>query len=199
MKSWKYILLSVILFPLMGMVSSCSSETEVESEWHDWQARNDAATAQWAADNSLKKIKCYSKDPSVTGKNSDYIYVKVLEQGSGTESPLFTDTVRVAFQGRLIPSATYSKGFMFTYTYLGDFDWRTIGTSDGVTWRDGFYTAVQNMHIGDRWLVHIPYDLMYGAGSDTGYPAYSNMVFDIALVDFWHPGEKRPAFKSRQK
>jgi FKBP-type peptidyl-prolyl cis-trans isomerase FklB len=181
------------------MVSSCSSETEVESEWHDWQARNDAATAQWAADNSLKKIKCYSKDPSVAGKNSDYIYVKVLEQGSGTESPLFTDTVRVAFQGRLIPSATYSKGFMFTYTYLGDFDWRTIGTSDGVTWRDGFYTAVQNMHIGDRWLVHIPYDLMYGAGSDTGYPAYSNMVFDIALVDFWHPGEKRPAFKSRQK
>ena len=133
------------------------------------------------------------------GKNSDYIYVKVLEQGSGTESPLFTDTARVAFQGRLIPSETYPKGYMFTYTYLGDFNWSTIGTSDGVSWKDGFSTAVQNMHIGDRWLVYIPYDLMYGAGSDTGYPAYSNMIFDIALVDFWHPGEYRPAFKSRQK
>ena len=34
---------------------------------------------------------------------------------------------------------------------------------------------------------------------DTGYPAYSNMIFDIALVDFWHPGETRPPFKSREK
>ena len=178
---------------------SCSSESEVESEWHDWQARNDAVTDQWAANASYRKIKSFTKDANAAGKNSDYIYVEVLESGRGTESPLFTDTVRVAFQGRLIPSATYSDVYMFTYTYLGDFNWRTIGTSDGASWKDGFATALQNMHIGDRWRVHIPYALMYGAGSDTGYPAYSNMIFDVALVDFWHPGETRPAFKAREK
>ena len=178
---------------------SCSDETETESEFANWQARNDAVTDQWAANASYRKIKTFSKDPNVAGKNSDYIYVEVLESGSGTESPLYNDTVRVAFQGRLIPSTNYADGYMFTYSYLGDFNWRTIGTSDGASWRDGFSTALQNMHIGDRWLVRIPYTLMYGAESDTGFPSYSNMIFDIALVDFWHPGETRPPFKSRKK
>ena len=195
-------LLSYIFFGILlsssVFIISCSEETETESEFANWQERNDAAIDQWAASGRYGKIKTYTKDPNTVGKNSDYIYVEVLESGSGTESPLFTDTVRVAFQGRLIPSATYADGYMFTYTYLGDFDWRTIGTADGASWKDGFATALQNMHVGDRWRVHIPYDLMYGAGSDTNYPSYSNMIFDIALVDFWHPGETKPPFKARE-
>jgi len=198
MKELKYILLSLILFPFLGMVSSCSKETETESEYANWQSRNDAMTDQWAANSAYRKIKSYTKDQTTSGKNADYIYVEVLESGSGTESPLFTDTVRVAFQGRLIPSASYAEGYMFTYTYLNDFSWQTAGVTDGSSWMDGFATALQHMHIGDRWRVHIPYALMYGAASDTSYPAYSNMIFDIALFDFWHPGETRPSFKARQ-
>ena len=195
-------LLSYIFFGILlsssFFIVSCSEESETEGEWDNWQARNDAVIDQWAANSSYRKIKSYTKDPSTPGKNSDYIYVEVLESGSGTESPFFTDTVRVAFQGRLIPSTNYADGYMFTYTYLGDFDWRTIGTVDGVSWKDGFSTALQNMHIGDHWRIYIPYDLMYGAGSDSTYPSYSNMIFDVALIDFWHPGESRPKYRARQ-
>jgi FKBP-type peptidyl-prolyl cis-trans isomerase FklB len=60
----------------------------------------------------------------------------------------------------------------------------------------GFTTALMNMHIGDRWRVYIPYQLGYGSLAKPTC-SYSNLIFDVALVDFWHPGEHRPVFKSR--
>jgi FKBP-type peptidyl-prolyl cis-trans isomerase FklB len=59
------------------------------------------------------------------------------------------------------------------------------------------------MHVGDRWRVRIPYTLAYGESANTSgsvtIPAYSNLVFEIALYDFWHPGETRPIFKSKKQ
>jgi FKBP-type peptidyl-prolyl cis-trans isomerase FklB len=67
------------------MVSSCSEETEPESEFADWQAKNEAYINKLASDPGIKKILTYTKDSSQEGlSNSDYIYVDVLESGSGT-------------------------------------------------------------------------------------------------------------------
>ena len=159
MNNWKYILLSVILFPLLGMVSSCSEDDSTTDEFANWQERNTATTEQWAANSSLKKIRVYTQDEATAGRISDYIYVQVLETGDGTESPLYTDTVRVAYRGRLIPTMNYASGYVFDETYLGDFSWHTAGMSTmsigggstGVV--SGFATALMNMHKGDRWLV----------------------------------------------
>ena len=192
----------MILFPLVGMVSSCSKDTETEGEFDNWQTRNDAVVDQWAANASFRKIKSYTKDPSTAGRNSDYIYVEVLENGSGTESPLYSDTCRVAYRGRLIPTVTYTEGYTFDETYIGDFNWRTCDAQDFCVddvLRDGFTTALQNMHIGDRWRVHFSYTLGYGSSSAGNIPSYSNLIFDIALIDFWHPGETRPTFRSRER
>ena len=201
MKNWKYILLSVILFPFVGMVSSCSSDDSEEDEYANWEQRNEEIINQWAANSSLRKIKSYTKDPSTTGKNSDYIYVEVLEEGRGTESPLFTDTVRVAYRGRLIPTTSYPEGYVFDQSYKDDFNWQTAGMQDFSCSIvvDGFSTALMNMHIGDRWRVHIPYQLGYGTSSSNAIKGYSNLVFDIALQDFWHVGDSRPTFKARQE
>ena len=48
----------------------------------------------------------------------------------------------------------------------------------------GFATALQNMHIGDRWQVYIPHQLAYGS-SDTPGAAYSTLIFDITLVGYF--------------
>ena len=179
---------------------SCSEDESATEEYPNWQARNDATTEQWAANSSYRKIRTYTQDDTATGSSADYIYVEVLETGSGTVSPFATDTVRVSYRGRLIPSTTYTDGYVFDQTYLGDFSWQTAGVASNTTaggFMQGFSTAVMNMHIGDRWRVHIPYQLMYYASSSNAYPAYSNMTFDIALVDFWHPGERRPDFRAR--
>ena len=203
MNNWKYILLSVILFPLLGMVSSCSEDDSTTDEFANWQERNTATTEQWAANSSLKKIRVYTQDEATAGRISDYIYVQVLETGDGTESPLYTDTVRVAYRGRLIPTTNYASGYVFDETYLGDFSWHTAGMSTmsigggstGVV--SGFATALMNMHKGDSWRVYIPYQLGYNTSSQGSVTAYSNLIFDIALLDFWHQGDPHPAFRAR--
>ena len=204
MKNLKYILLSVILFPLVGMVSSCSEDDSTIDEFANWQERNEAVTEQWAA-SGMKKIRVFTQDDTSTGRNCDYIYVEVLEVGDGTESPLYTDTVRMAYRGRLIPTTNYADGYVFDETYLGDFSWHTAGMAtmaiggSSSALVSGFATAVMNMHKGDRWRVHIPYQLGYNTSSSGSVTAYSNLTFDIALLDHWHPGDYRPAFKARMR
>ena len=204
MKNLKYILLSVILFPLVGMVSSCSEDDSTIDEFANWQERNEAVTEQWAA-SGMKKIRVFTQDDTSTGRNCDYIYVEVLEVGDGTESPLYTDTVRMAYRGRLIPTTNYADGYVFDETYLGDFSWHTAGMAtmaiggSSSALVSGFATAVMNMHKGDRWRVHIPYQIGYNTSSSGSVTAYSNLTFDIALLDHWHPGDFRPAFKARMR
>ena len=194
-------MLAVILFPIMGMVSSCSEDSDEEDEYANWQERNESTISAWAANNAYTKILTYTKTEGVTPslQNGDYIYVEKLESGSGTESPIYTDTVRVAYRGRFIPTQSYPEGYVFDQSFLNSFSWQKSGVADfvcsGVV--DGFATALMNMHVGDYWRVHIPYQLGYGATSSTSVKSYSDLVFEIALYDFWHPGEHRASFKSR--
>lgn len=184
---------------------SCSEEDSTTDEFANWQERNAAMTEQWAANSMLRKIRVYTQDDSTPGKNSDYIYVQVLESGDDAESPLYTDTARVAYRGRLIPTTNYTNGYVFDETYIGDFSWHTAGMSTmsigggstGVV--SGFATALMNMHKGDRWLVYIPYQLGYNSSSQGSVTAYSNLIFDIALLDYWHQGDPHPAFRARMK
>ena len=198
MKNWKYILLSMILFPLVGMVSSCSEDDSSTDEYANWQERNEAMTDQWSA-SGMKKIRVFTQDESTIGKNCDYIYVQVLEAGEGSESPLYTDTVRTAYRGRMLPTESYTDGYVFDETYLGDFSWHTVGVSSlycgGMI--AGFTTALMNMHKGDHWRVYIPYQLAYGSVTSGSIRAYSNLVFDIAVFDYWHPGDPHPVFRAR--
>lgn len=182
---------------------SCSEENTEEDEFANWQERNEGTTDRWAVqanNGNFQKILSYSKDASTTGlTNSDYVYYEVLEKGEGTESPIFTDSVRFAYRGRLIPTTNYSEGYVFDQTYLGDFDWKTVSMHESVTSGlvSGMTTALMNMHPGDRWRVYLPYQQGYGTTSQTTIPAYSNLIFDIALQSFWHPGEQAGKFKSR--
>ncbi len=182
---------------------SCSEDDSTTDEYADWQERNEAMTDQWAANSSLRKIRVFTQDDTSTGKNCDYIYVQVLESGEGSESPLYTDTVRMAYRGRLIPTTNYVDGYVFDETYIGDFSWHTAGMStmaiggSSSALVTGFATALMNMHKGDHWRVYIPYQLGYNTSTSGAVRAYSNLSFDIALLDYWHPGDPHPAFRAR--
>ncbi len=211
MKNLKYIWLALILFPLVGMVSSCSEEETEEAEFANWQQKNEAYFNQVVSDSKYQKILTYTKDATNSSvSNADYIYVDVLEEGSGTQTPLYTDSIFYTYRGRLIPSKSYANGFVFDQSFLGDFDWsksamlkacvswNPVKTSTGTVntlFTEGFCTALQHMKKGSRWLVYIPYQLGYGEAGSSSIPGYSTLVFEIAIADIWHPGESRPAFK----
>lgn len=205
MKRRGFYFLAVALFAVFGL-ASCSEEDDTVEEFPNWQARNDAFFNSLTdsvlnllelnpARTDWKRIKSWSKSDSIEGSNSDYIIVKVIEEGDpASATPLYTDTVTVHYLGRLLPSVSYPYGFVFDQSYYGNYYddvskplQMAIGNSGGNMLVDGFATALQHMRRGDHWMVYIPYQLGYGSQSQTGVPAYSTLIFDLRLVDFWSP------------
>jgi peptidyl-prolyl cis-trans isomerase, FKBP-type len=200
----------------VGVLSSCSESSEEDEEFADWKSKN---TTYWTnlynatkqkidnGDTSWKLILNYSyqdqtqKDGTKSYAPENYIIVHELEKGTGSGSPLFTDSVLVHYQGRLIPSPTYTAGLMFDSSWGGNglvYNPQTsrpaqllVGGEKGAVVK-GFATALQNMHIGDHWMVYIPYQLGYGTTKNGSIPAYSNLIFDLRLHSYYRAGTKVP-------
>ena len=184
------ILLSFTLSVLFGL-TSCEENAEV-GEFDNWQQRNTQfvdSIAAVARANTYDDWKIFLVEGLDTAKqwgNEYYVYCQVLEEGNGTEHPLFTDSVVVNYSGRLIPSATYPDGFKFDSSYTGELN-PSFNVPVGMPLSGtvpGFYTAIQHMVDGDIWKVYIPYVLGYGAEGSSSIPGYSTLVFDINLVSF---------------
>ena len=47
---------------------------------------------------------------------------------------------------------------------------------------EGWQIALQRMHVGDHWIVYIPYAMGYGTRSSGPIPAFSTLVFDVQLL-----------------
>ncbi len=192
---------------LLLLFTSCTKEETEAGEWDNWQERNEAYFASLADSlnanpSQWQRILCFSQSPATNHDTDKYIYVKKLENGEDGESPAYTDSVRIIYQGRLIPSATFAEGYVFDGTVFGKFSTATSSTAkllvSGTV--DGFSTALQHMRRGDHWRVYIPSTLGYGEeGSGSGtIPAYSVIIFELQLIDFSHAGEMMPVWSSRR-
>jgi len=192
---------------------SCSEEDEeTVEEFPEWQAKNDAYFSQLVADVNARKtagetswdlIASYTKpdkdyvflysDYVVVEKLSDddfYNYVQTMQRGVGMDnSPYQGDTVTVHYVGNLLPSANQYKeyGMEFDRSYSEPFapDVATPTKMAVGAAIDGFSTALQRMRRGEHWRVYIPYQLGYGAAASGSIPAYSTLIFDLRLEDFW--------------
>lgn len=199
MKIVKLFPLMLLMFMACMTMTSCSEEDDTVEEYANWQVVNETRFQQLSDSVKLllaenpdrkdwKRLKCWAKMTEEEGADTDYILVKVLGEGDAAASdmPLYTDSVSVHYQGRLLPSHSYAEGYVFDQSYYGTFnpDLCLPSKMQLNTLISGFTTAVMNMHRGDHWLVYIPHQLGYGATA-TAIPAYSLLIFDIALVDFW--------------
>lgn len=195
------------------VLSSCSEteEDESASEYANWQSRNEEyfsklyAAAQddnkilnWSFQNQTGNTDNSGNVYTPTYKAVDYIVVEKLanvwdgDQTSAVrtytaaDSVMYTDSVRVAYQGRLMPTTEHPNGYMFDGSFEGSsYDASTSLYSkfaaSGLV--DGFTTALLNMRLGDHWNVYIPADLGYGSStSSSSIPAYSTLRFEIVLL-----------------
>lgn len=201
-----------LLMVSMFTLASCSESGEEDGEeFADWQARNEQAFADtltkaqqegeakgwyiypcWSMENQTPNVDANGNKytPSFDA-TKDNIVVKVLGNGEGSEVRLnYTDSVEVSYKGYLIPSKTYASGYIFDSTFTG-----TYNKDKALTQRmlisnlvDGFTTALLKMnHIGDDWLVTMPYSLGYGTtqSSSSTIPAYSMLTFEIVLRGYY--------------
>ncbi len=213
LKNLKYLFL---LMMSVFVLASCSEDDDTTDEYANWQERNEKAFADTlsyakaqiaAGDASWKVIRQWSlanqtanKDASgnattLTYNDYDHIIVHVLKDGEGSGCPMYTDSVKVSYRGRLLGTDSYPAGYVFDKTFEGTYSKATAQLSSfaisGVV--DGFATALLNMHIGDHWMVYIPYQLGYGSStSNSSIPAYSMLRFEIALDSYYRPGQTVP-------
>ncbi|MBQ3539700.1 MAG: FKBP-type peptidyl-prolyl cis-trans isomerase [Bacteroidaceae bacterium] len=190
----------MLLLIVLGVVAC--NETEESGEFDNWQARNTefidsiAKVARENVSGEWKVFLAYGLVDTVQWSNEYYVYCNVLQQGDGADSPMFNDTVLVNYRGRLIPTKTYPEGYIFDQSYVGELDPAvdvpvSLSLSGCVR---GWVTAVTEMAKGttltngDIWRIYIPSELGYGATEQTAIPAYSTLVFDINLVDFYSVG-----------
>lgn len=149
----------------------------------DWQQHCD-----WRVMRSYAKV--------AGGPSTDSVCARVVERGTGSGYPLYGDSVKVNYIGRLMPTASYAEGRVFDYSGIyateeavfgADFATpAALAVSNSV---EGFGTALMNMRIGDRWVLYVPQELAYLSASTDDIPAYSTLVFDLQLKAFYRKGE----------
>ena len=204
MKRFLTILTSVIA--LAFVFTSCE-ETEEFNEFSNWKERNDNfidsianAVANYSAEpiapydaekGDMFRILSFKLDPKKEWGDSRYVYCKVIEKGEGTFSPCFTDSIRINYRARLIPSANYPMG------YIADQSFKTPEINPAINSPvafkvsnliDGMASALQYMRVGDIWRIYIPYSIGYGGDKVSAIPAYSTLVYDVNLTEIAKTG-----------
>ncbi len=187
------------LFLVMAATSllSCSESDEVD-EYAGWRDRNQQfvdSVARVARSNTDGTWAVYPAFNMGDGLSADastnyFVYVQKLEQGSGSYSPVYSDSVRVHYSGRLISSSNYSSGYCFDKSFSGtSLNVATdvpnlLGMGGTVT---GFSTALMHMVEGDHCLIIVPYYLGYGENgrSAASIPGYSTLIFDVKLAKIY--------------
>lgn len=196
MKKFSIYILFALIAALTTGLSSCSETNDEVEEYPNWKVTNDEffekkyAEVKQLADggsNEWKVIRTWNLDESVATHSYDHILVDVQQAGNGSGCPLYTDSVKVHYTGRLLPSTTYTDGYMFDKSWSGEEfnDSTALPAKFAVSGLvPGFTTALMNMHIHDKWRVYIPYQLGYGSSANPG-AAYSTLIFDIELVAYY--------------
>ena len=207
----KYLkLISLLCITTFGCLFTSCEETAEVDEYAHWEERNDAfiqAVAQLAEQNAdgqwLKLLSHKLNDTDREGNTvvwdaDDYIYCHIEKEGTGTVRPLISDSVKVNYRGRLMPTdleleditkaiaqGTTLQGKVFDESYKGELNPllnkpQHFSVKGVIT---GWTTALVHMNEGDHWRVYIPSSLGYEDTDKGNIPAYSALIFDINLVD----------------
>lgn len=97
---------------------------------------------------------------------------KVLDMGTG-ERPTANDRVTVHYKGTLL------DGTVFDSSYDRG-EPATFGVGQVIK---GWTEGLQLMPVGSKWILYIPYDLAYGNRDQGAIKPFSNLIFEVELID----------------
>jgi len=163
MKNLFYLLIFSVL---LVSFNACKDDNNDD----DWREAN---TAAYETITKKSDYRALQKESGPIG-----VYYKVIKTGAGTEHPMQTSRVKVLYKG------TYHNGTVFDAGSSGNDIPVEFSVQNTVR---GFSFALQNMVVGDKWEIWIPYYLGYGAaGLQSNYQTiikgYTTLVFEVELV-----------------
>jgi len=164
-------LFHLLIFAALSLSFNACNKTDSTTVWKD---------ANTNAYNAITKNPEYSVIQTTTGPSE--VYKKVINSGTGTEHPFQTSNVKVLYQGTFYDGTIFDAGTTQSNTPV-EF---SLGGQSVVR---GFSFALQQMVVGDKWEIWIPYYLGYGSSDyydPTTYQlickAYTTLVFQVELV-----------------
>ena len=179
MKHLVYLIIS--LFVAFSF-ASCSDDT-INEAWKD---------SNWKAYEAIRTNPDYTDVRSISKNQTGPIgvYFKVIKRGTETEHPIQTSAVQLLYSGRY--PGTDSIYFNIGTKNNGVPVWKIINDSDPAFSVDYFMNrgisfAIQNMVVGDKWEIWVPYYLGFGAnnlssGSSVVIKGYSTLVYEVELI-----------------
>lgn len=100
------------------------------------------------------------------------IQYEIVKKGTG-DIPTASDRVKVHYSGKLLDGTEFDSSIKRGEPI-------TFGVQQVIP---GWTEILQLMPTGSEWTVYIPYSLAYGDRDQGPIPAYSNLIFDINLLD----------------
>lgn len=100
------------------------------------------------------------------------ICYKILETGKVSVSPGARALLPCITKGSLIDGREFDNSYERSCP-------DALRLSDVI---EGWQVALQKMHVGDKWIIYIPYTMGYGNKSVDSIPAYSTLVFEVELL-----------------
>ena len=123
------------IFLALPLLTACSEEETPDLDYYNWAQRNttyftetlseakaavSAAKAAYGADwenhCDWRVFRTYLKTDNSDVATTDSICAKVIERGAGAGCPLYTDSVRVNYIGRTMPTLNYPEGRVFDHS-----------------------------------------------------------------------------------
>lgn len=175
-KHFIHFVLSVVIG--VFLLSSCNLGQTQVYEITESQRRNDEYVKKISEDSSYK-----SSD--FGGASENKYYYKVIESApeSNSDQRAYQNS-RVLVEYSLALAYTGQEIDQKTETELTIFEERADRFVEQVL---GLQYALQEMRVGDRWELIIPWQLGYGPYNSRGIPPYSTLKYDIKLLKVTKP------------
>jgi FKBP-type peptidyl-prolyl cis-trans isomerase FklB len=187
-------LLYLSLFLFLSVGFAACDEVEEVGEYDNWEPRNTAFidsihalaadrllplnAAQEEADKFEPGEMFGLETTASTTAGKQYVYCKKIVKNTAGAVPVYTNTVETHYYGTLITGDSFQgtfEGYAATDRGVLDpetkaptaFDSPTAYSVSGAYWGTGWVSALQYMHVGERWMLYIPYQSGYGTGTSS--------------------------------
>lgn len=100
------------------------------------------------------------------------VLYRVLEVGDGTVSPNLNSVVTVHYRGVLVGGREFDNSWKRACP-------EAFRLKDVI---EGWQIALQQMHVGDKWIIYIPQEKGYGKRTFGDIPGNSTLIFEVKLL-----------------
>lgn len=179
----KFFLLISFAASLLAIFSCSHDDNDIKlSDYDDWKLQNE----EWLAELQNRKNpdgSPYYRIVTPVWDPTAYILIHYFNnrlETAGNLSPLYTSTVDVRYIGYDVNNEAFDSSTNITqYGTPGVARFACNGVIQGWT------IAMEDMRVGDTAEVIVPYQVGYGASFSSSIKPYSNLRFNIRLVDIY--------------